>query len=433
MMEPSLHQAFNQARVSGEANLRKRFEQLYNAVEQSPVATAITDAQGHIEFVNQRFLAITGYGRDELLGKPPALIQSGMTPDAVYDQLWTTLHDGLAWEGELLNRRKSGELYWEAQTITPVTNTAGEVVSFVTVKEDITRRREQENELRLMAAAFDTGQAILITDPDMVICRVNQAFIDITGYQSHEVVGKTPRLFQSGRHDAAFYRRLRQALSDTGHWQGEIWNRNACGDIYPLWQSISAVYAADGQVRHFVSVFHDIAERKRMERELEVQAMHDHLTGVYNRRAFDAALARRVAGSARDKQPFTLLMFDIDHFKRVNDTYGHDQGDIVLQRLAQRIKGCLRASDVLARWGGEEFTILLHGTGHEGAWVLAERMLRSVRGQAFGGYWITISIGVAEYLPGETHEALVRRVDQALYDAKHRGRDRAVASGPVSA
>lgn len=427
MTEPSLQQ------VLGEdvADLRRRFNQLYIAVEQSPAATAITDANGYIEFVNQRFLQITGYRRDELLGQTPALIQSGQTPNDVYDTLWATLRAGNVWQGELLNRRKSGELYWEAQTITPVKDAAGKVVSFVTVKEDITLRREQERELRLMAAAFDTGQATFITDADMIIRRANRAFTEITGYRDHEVIGKTPRLFKSGRHDRAFYRQLWQSLRDTGHWQGEIWNRNKNGDIYPLWQSITAVPDDPSQVRHYVSVFHDIAERKRLERELKARAMHDHLTGAYNRRAFDDALARYVAESARDRGVFSLLMFDIDHFKQINDIYGHAQGDVVLQQLAGRIEGCLRASDVFARWGGEEFAVLLHATDRSGAWRLAERILDAVRQRPLGQHSITVSIGVAEYIPGETRRALVSRADQALYAAKRRGRDMAVASSFV--
>ncbi|WP_083651477.1 sensor domain-containing diguanylate cyclase [Vreelandella massiliensis] len=410
-----------------------RFEQFYIAVEQSPVATAITDAAGAIEFVNQRFLDITGYSRSELLGKTPALIQSGMTPNRVYDDMWTTLRAGEVWRGEILNRRKNGELYWEAQTITPVKSTDGEIINFVAVKEDITHRRQQENELRLMAAAFETGQATVITNGDMVIERVNQAFTDITGYESHEVVGQTPKLFKSGRHDKAFYQRMWQALHETGHWQGEIWNRNKWGDIYPLWQSITAVPDADGEVRHFVSVFHDIAERKRMEHELENQATRDHLTGAYNRRAFDTALSQCMSDAVHAHQPFVLLMFDIDHFKRVNDNYGHDRGDEILQQLAVCIKGCLRDSDILARWGGEEFAILLRNTQQAGGETFAQRIGQRVRSRLFSGHTITISIGVAQYSVGEAQDALVNRVDQALYAAKHQGRDTVVVSPQVSA
>lgn len=405
-----------------------RFEQFYIAVEQSPVATAITNADGCIEFVNQRFLDITGYSRDELLGKTPALIQSGMTPHRVYDDMWSTLLAGNVWKGEILNRRKNGELYWEAQTITPVKGAEGEIVNFVAVKEDITHRHQQENELRLMAAAFETGQATVITDADMVIERVNQAFTDITGYRSEEVIGKTPRLFKSGRHDKAFYQRMWQALRETGHWQGEIWNLNKWGDIYPLWQSITAVNDADGEVRHFVSVFHDIAERKRIEHELENQATRDHLTGAYNRRAFDTSLSQCVSDALHAHQPFVLLMFDIDHFKKVNDTYGHDVGDEILQQLAVCIKGCLRDSDIMARWGGEEFAILLRSTQQSGGETFAERICQRVRSRLFSGHRITISIGVGEYRLGETQDMLISRVDQSLYTAKHQGRDTVIVS-----
>ncbi|CAM4277453.1 diguanylate cyclase [Vreelandella rituensis] len=407
--------------------LEKRFEQFYIAVEQSPIATAITDAEGVIEFVNQRFSAITGYSREELVGKTPAVIQSGMTPDVIYQDMWKTLRAGDVWQGELLNRRKNGELYWESETITPVKNAQGEIVNFVAVKEDITLRRQQESELRLLATVFETGQATVITNADMVIERVNQAFTDITGYRSEEVIGKTPRLFKSGRHDKNFYQRMWIALRETGHWQGEIWNRNKYGDIYPLWQSITAVVDAEGSVRNFVSVFHDIRERKTLERELEDQATRDHLTGAYNRRAFDGAISECVAQVAHSDDSFVLLIFDIDHFKAVNDTHGHETGDEILKQLVVCIKGCLRDSDVLARWGGEEFTVLLRGTGLEGGEIFAERIRRRVANRSFSGHDITISIGIAEYWPGEHQDRLLVRADKALYLAKHQGRNQVVA------
>ncbi|WP_346795851.1 diguanylate cyclase [Halomonas sp. Bachu 37] len=406
--------------------LEARFEQFYIAVEQSPVATAITDAEGHITFVNQRFSSITGYSREELIGRTPAVIQSGMTPDAVYREMWATLRAGSVWAGEILNRRKNGELYWEFETITPVRGGAGQILNFVAVKEDITQRKQQENELRLLATAFETGQATVITNADMEIERVNQAFTDITGYRSEEVMGKTPRLFKSGRHDGAFYQRMWTALRETGHWQGEIWNRNKYGDVYPLWQSITAVPDGQGDIRNYVSVFHDIAERKRMELELKNQATRDHLTGAYNRRAFDKALSQSIDKALHTSEPFVLLLFDIDHFKQVNDTHGHDVGDEILKQLAECIRSCLRESDILSRWGGEEFTILLRGTNLSGGTAFAERIRERVARQKFVDCSITISIGVAEYRLGETQERLISRTDKALYLAKHQGRNSVV-------
>lgn len=237
-----------------------RFEQFYVAFEQSPVATAITDADGHIEYVNQRFLDVTGFEREELLGKTPALIQSGMTPNIVYKKMWATLKTGKVWQGEILNQRKNGQLYWEEQTITPVKRADGEIVNYVAVKEDITHRYQQANELRLMSAVFESGLATLITDADVVIQRVNQAFVEATGYPRDEVIGQTPKLLKSGCHDTAFYRAMWQSLRSTGRWQGEVYNRNKNGNDQRVWQSITAVSNNEGQVSHYVAVFHAIPQ-----------------------------------------------------------------------------------------------------------------------------------------------------------------------------
>lgn len=403
--------------------LRQRFYQLSIAVEQSPVAIAITDVRGRIEYVNQCFLDVTGYSREELVGETPAIIQSGETSAEVYRDLWQTLNAGDVWRGEMLNRRKNGECYWEAEVITPVRDDQGQVVNFVAVKEDVTERRRQERERELLATAFKTGQATMITDAEMQIECANQAFTNITGYREDEVLGKTPGIFKSGRHGPAFYQRLWDSLLDTGHWQGEIWNRHKSGEIYPLWQSITAVYDDRGGVRNFVAVFHNIAERKRMEDELERQATRDHLTGAFNRRAFDTSLRHALEQTERGGAPFSLLLFDIDHFKQVNDRHGHEMGDVILRQLAERVADTLRATDILCRWGGEEFTILLQDTRLAGAAMFAERLRCQIANARFDGLAVTISAGIAQYRPGDATDSLLARADDALYRAKQAGRN----------
>lgn len=408
--------------------LRDKLYHFHIAIKQSPVATAITDVNGRILFVNQQFLKITGYCREELLGNTPAMIKSGLTPEYVYQQMWQTLRAGKVWCGELLNRKKNGELYWEREVITPVKNRYGETVSFVAVKEDITVKKHQESELRLLATAFETGQATLITDAEMTIEKVNQAFTDITGYLAGEVVGKTPKIFKSGRHQPMFYCELWETLLATGHWEGEIWNRNKYGDIYPIWQSITAVYDEFGKIRNYVAVFHDISNRKRFEQELERQALQDHLTGLGNRRAFDEAIRQAIRQAEQENMAFSLIIFDIDHFKSVNDKYGHEVGDAILKQLAVTAGQCLRSTDMLSRWGGEEFTILLPHTSGKGTEVFAERLRRQVAESRFQGLSVTISLGVTQYRARDDINSMMTRADEALYQAKRSGRNSVVVN-----
>src|SRR5690554_4037422 len=200
--------------------------------------------------------------------------------------------------------------------------------------------------LRVRAATFDTGQAALIANADMRIVKVNEAFTRITGYRPEEVIGQTPRMFKSGRHSAEFYADMWQRLRDTGHWQGEIWNRNRRGDIYPVWQSITAVEGKQGGVRHYVSLFHDIAERKNVEKVLVEEAMRDHLTGAANRRTFDRQLISAVNAAREGNLEVVLMFFDVDHFKQVNDRHGHAVGDHVLHKLTQLVQRRLRKGDL---------------------------------------------------------------------------------------
>lgn len=281
-----------------------------------------------------------------------------------------------------------------------------------------------EDQLRLMAIAFETGQATFITDARLRIQRVNRAFTRTTGFSPDDVLGKTPRLFKSGRHGPEFYARLWDTLKKYGHWQGEIWNRNKRGEIYPVWQSITAIQAGDRKEIHYVSVFHDIAERKRIEQTLAREARRDHLTGAANRRAFDRALIGLVRSAQAGGTELSLMLFDIDHFKAVNDHHGHDVGDAVLNTLTRLVQQRLRKTDLLARWGGDEFALLLPDTPLQGACQLAERLRADVAGADTPGPRVTISIGLVAFKAGNTARDMLLRVDEALYRAKRAGRNR---------
>ncbi|WP_238984335.1 sensor domain-containing protein [Billgrantia kenyensis] len=410
-------------------SLSHELKHFYTAVEQSPLATGITDPSGRLLYVNQRFVEVTGYSREELLGNTPGMIKSGKTDRSTYQAMWATLRKGQVWRGELLNRRKNGEEYWEDELITPIVDDQGKITSFVLVKQDISARKRQEDQLSMMATAFETGQATLIAGADMRIEQVNQAFTQITGYSADEVIGETPRMFKSGRHGPEFYAELWKTLRETGHWQGEIWNRNKQGKIYPVWQSITAVKEERGEVRHYVSVFHDIADRKSVERELAEEATRDHLTGAANRRAFDRALVTAVRAAREQGAEIALLLFDIDHFKSVNDHHGHEVGDRILLALTELVQKRLRKNDLLARWGGEEFTLLLLDTPLKGAWQLAERLRHDIEHARLPGPRVTVSIGLTGYRSGDSARDLIQRADAALYRAKRSGRNRVEVNG----
>ncbi|HKL77729.1 MAG TPA: diguanylate cyclase [Gammaproteobacteria bacterium] len=286
-------------------------------------------------------------------------------------------------------------------------------------------RHRSQRELRLLAAAFESGQAILITDADGTIQRVNDAFTTITGYAADEVVGKTPRVLSSGHHGPAFYEELWRCLATEGHWEGEIWNRRKDGEVFPEWEAITAVRDEWGKVAHYVAVFHEISEQKRLEGELERLATHDHLTGIHNRAKLYELLETARAEHERYGTPFAVVMFDIDHFKAVNDQFGHGVGDAILRELCQRVEAILRETDDFGRWGGEEFLLLAKQTDRAGAMELAERVRRSVAETPFTeAGQVTVSLGVAEIAPDEALESLEERADAALYQAKEEGRNR---------
>ncbi|MDX2370305.1 MAG: PAS domain S-box protein [Colwellia sp.] len=223
---------------------RKKFAEeqrkvLSQTVEQSPVSIETTDVNGVITYVNQCYINGSGYEPSKLLGNKPGILKSGYHNTTLYDDLWATITAGKHWVGEFNNKRKNGETFWARANIYPLKNTKNEISSYVAIKEDITRSKEDEKKLRLASTVFQTAtEAVMVTDANNLIVAVNQAFTLITGYQKAEALGKGPELLSSGHHDVDFYKDMNHELTTTGKWQGEICNRRKNGEVYYEWLSI---------------------------------------------------------------------------------------------------------------------------------------------------------------------------------------------------
>ncbi|MFW6346338.1 MAG: EAL domain-containing protein, partial [Halomonas sp.] len=301
------------------------------------------------------------------------------------------------------------------------------------VVRDVTESRATEAQLRIAATAFETHLGMLITDADGTILRVNDTFTRITGYAESEVVGRNPRMFSSGRHDAAFYATLWSRVAREGSWQGEIWNRRKSGEVFPEWLTISAVRNHAGELTHYVATFSDLTERKAAEHEIHQLAFFDPLTGLPNRRLLLDRLEGVLKDSYRSGKFGALIFIDLDHFKRVNDTLGHHAGDRLLQRLAERFDAVLRDTDTLARVGGDEFVLLLHDLGDDESEVarVAERVGNKLLGALqspvrLGDETLTVtaSLGITLFRDHETTlDEILQQADMALFQTKSAGRN----------
>ncbi|MBK9924202.1 MAG: diguanylate cyclase [Anaerolineales bacterium] len=308
-----------------------RLLQLHKAVEQSPVSVMITDTQGNIEYVNPHFTYLTGYELEEVLGKNPRIVQSGNTSSETYKNMWGTIQSGKIWRGEILNKKKNGEPYWEAEIIAPVVDGIGRIINYITIKEDITAQKESDAKLR----------------------------------------------------DA--YTKLGEQMKEIQGLQGD----------------------------------------------LREQAIRDSLTRLHNRHYLNETLKRELSRAMRESYPISFVLLDIDRFKNINDTYGHDVGDIILRKTADRFSEFTRTGDILCRYGGEEFLVVLPNTHEQDAFIIAERLRYSIQESTINvegkTVSITISIGISEFPAHGQHEnQVLQAADKAMYHAKNSGRNQVV-------
>jgi diguanylate cyclase (GGDEF)-like protein/PAS domain S-box-containing protein len=312
----------------------------------------------------------------------------------------------------------------------PLLDDHGLVIGTVGSARDVTAQRAAQDKLRLASMVLEhSSEALLATDADNRIVDVNPAFTTLTGYTRDEVIGQTPSILNSGRQGADFFKTLWHELHTRGRWQGELWNRRKNGQVYAEWLTINTIYHEDGSVHRRVALFSDVTEKKLAEELIWRQANFDTLTGLPNRRMFMDRLGQGLIKAQRSSQKLVLLYLDLDHFKEVNDTLGHEAGDMVLNEAARRISGCVRASDTVARLAGDEFTVILDELVDPARVEGIALNIIAALAQPFDTdehrAQVTVSIGVTVYPDdGADINRLMENADQAMYEAKRAGRNR---------
>ncbi len=368
----------------------------------------------------------------ELIGRTPADISPGTQPDGsrsgdrARDLLRRALTEGPQ-RFEWVHHHPNGEEGWFEVVLTSLDT--GEQPLCYAILRDISRRKEMERRLELSSRVFtSTRDGILITDARNRILQVNDAFVRMTGYTEEELVGHTPRVLQSGHHDAEFYRAMWESIAERGDWSGEIWDRTKYGTLQPKWVTISKVTGPYGEVVNYIAVFSDLTELKRSQERLQFQAYHDALTSLPNRLLFKDRLARALERTRQSERQLAVLFIDLDHFKDINDSLGHTAGDRVLRQVAHRLQRHIGADDTLARLGGDEFSICLSEIDdHRDALRCAEAIHQDIE-RPFQynhqRFECRCSIGISLYPEnGDTVEELVRSADSAVHNAKGLGRN----------
>ncbi|MBU3013566.1 EAL domain-containing protein [Poseidonibacter lekithochrous] len=398
------------------------------AVEHSDNSIVLTDENKNIVYLNENVETNSGYLKNELLGENPRILASGLTVDTTYVQMNKRLEQGLKWDGEFINKRKDGTLYYEKVSIVPIFIN-GKIQNYLAIKLDITKYIKQRDQLKESLILFEnTEEGILITDEKQKIISVNKAFEKISGYKKKELIGEKPSLFKSNKHDIIFYKRMWASIEENGHWKGKVYDKIKDGSIIPTWLNITAVKDKNGKIIKYISIHTDLQEIIDTQEKADYLAYHDSLTNLPNRIKLEDHLSHVISVANRDNLSMSILFIDLDRFKIINDTLGHQIGDRLLQNVAKNIKSVLRDTDMVARMGGDEFIVVLETARNkkEAAYV-CEKILNILKEPIKIKEHIlntSGSIGVAMFPDNGTNmTTLIKNADTAMYHAKSLGKN----------
>jgi diguanylate cyclase (GGDEF)-like protein/PAS domain S-box-containing protein len=393
----------------------------------------------YVEFIKELKLndSVSPYTTAVTTGKPAIVQDVQAHPyDLAYKALANKAELAACWAHPVISSK--GKVLgvfsvYHHEVISPKTADIAIIEQYAHLASIAIERDSAESELKIAATAFQSQESLFITDANGIILRVNQAFTKSTGYKAEEVIGQNAYIFKSNLHTLNFYEEMWDSVHKAGSWQGEIWARRKNSEVYPKWVTISAVNAKNGLVTHYVVSGIDITQRKAAEEEIKNLAFYDPLTGLPNRRLLIDRLQQALAASARSKMYGAVLFLDLDNFKTLNDTLGHDVGDLLLQQVGERLTATSREDDTIARIGGHEFVVILENLSTqlveaaEHAKVICDKYLTILNESYMLSKYECLSspsIGITLFNDHQSGiEELLKQADIAMYQAKKAGRN----------